>query len=68
MLLTPCTFLQSIYQPTYALHKIHSEANIKLLHVSASWCHHQGIIQNKGVQDQHSNLGTVSTLYGIRKF
>ena len=36
----------------YALNKIHSEASIELLHVSALWCHRQGVIQNKAAQGQ----------------
>jgi hypothetical protein len=43
---------QLIHQPTYALNKIHFEASISLLHVSALGCHHQGVIQNKGVRGQ----------------
>jgi len=46
MLLTLCTFLQSLYQPTNALNKIQQTTNhiiqfmasIKLLHVSAPEC------------------------------
>jgi hypothetical protein len=34
------------------MHLIHSEISIKLLHVSAPGCYHQGVIQNKGVQGQ----------------
>jgi hypothetical protein len=45
---------------TYALNKIHSEASIKLLHVSTPGCLHQGTIQNKGVQGQHTNHGILS--------
>jgi hypothetical protein len=51
-----------IYYPNYALNKTHSEASIKLLHVSAPGCHHQGFIQNKEVQAEHANLGIVSPL------
>jgi hypothetical protein len=53
-------FNQSILQPTYALNKVHSEAIIKLLHVLAPGCHHQGVIQNKGVTRPTANLGIVS--------
>jgi hypothetical protein len=42
-----------MHQPNFALNKIHSEASIKLLHVSAPGCHHQGVILNKAVQGQH---------------
>jgi hypothetical protein len=59
MLLIPCTFLQLIREPSYALGKLCSEVNIKLLHVSASGCHRQGIIQSKGLQVQQY-LGVVS--------
>jgi hypothetical protein len=47
MLLLQCVFLQLIHPPNYVLNKIHSEASIKLLHVSAPECHHQGFILNK---------------------
>jgi hypothetical protein len=47
--------LQLTHQPTYALNKMHSEAIIKLRHVSAPGCHHQGVIQSKGVQGQHAH-------------
>jgi hypothetical protein len=66
-LLTPCTFLQLVHQPTYALNKIHSQASIKLLHVLAPWCHHQGVIENKGVQDQQ-HLGIVSSVLKLLKY
>jgi hypothetical protein len=51
-----------VQQPTYAFNKTHSEASIKLLHVSAPECHHQGVILNKGVQGQHAYLGIGSPL------
>ena len=41
---------------TNALNKIHPEACIKFLHVSAPGCHHQGVILNKGVQGQDTYL------------
>jgi hypothetical protein len=41
-----------IYQPNYAPNKMHSEASLKLLHVSASGSHHQGAILNKEIQSQ----------------
>ena len=44
--------LKSTHKPTYAFNKTHSEAIIKLLHISAQGCHHQGFMQNKGVQGQ----------------
>jgi hypothetical protein len=34
----------TINAPNYALNKIHSDTSIKLLHVSAPECHHQGVI------------------------
>ena len=43
-----------------ALNKTHSEAIIKLLHVSAPEWHNKGVIQNKGVIRQTANLGIVS--------
>jgi hypothetical protein len=49
-----------VHQLTYALHKIHSEASIKLLHVSTPGCHHQGVIQNNGTTRTTASLGTVS--------
>jgi hypothetical protein len=39
--------VMNIHQQTYALNKIHSEASMKLSHVSAPGCNHQGDIQNK---------------------
>jgi hypothetical protein len=36
-----------IHQPIYALNKIHSKVSIKLLHVSAPRCHHQGVTWTK---------------------
>jgi hypothetical protein len=45
--------------------KYSEEASIKLLHVSAPWCRHQGVILNKGVQGQHVNLGIVLSDRGI---
>jgi hypothetical protein len=51
------------HQPTYALNKIHSEASIKLLHVSALGCHHQGVTRNKGGQGQKVFLCILATQY-----
>jgi hypothetical protein len=48
-----------IYQPTYALNKTDLQTSIKLLHVSATECHRQGVIQNKAVQGQH-HIGIMS--------
>ena len=62
LLFIPCIFLKLTHQPAYALYKIQLKTSIKLLHVSASGCYHQGVIQNKGVQAQHAKLGTVSPL------
>jgi hypothetical protein len=36
----------------YALNTTHPEACTEPLHVSAPGCHHQGVIQSKGVQGQ----------------
>jgi hypothetical protein len=36
-------FPQFIHQPTYALNKIKFKTSVKLLHVSALGCHHQGV-------------------------
>jgi hypothetical protein len=47
-------------QPTCAFNKIHLEASIELLHVSALGCHHQGVIQNKGVTRPTANQGAPS--------
>jgi hypothetical protein len=33
-------------------------SSFKLLHVSAQWCHLQGIFHNNETQVQHANLGT----------
>jgi hypothetical protein len=52
----------------YALNKIHSEAIIKLLHVSAPGCHHQGFIQNKGVTHPTANVGNESPSLYILEF
>jgi hypothetical protein len=52
-------FIYLIYHPTYALNKTHSEAIIKLLHVSAPRCHHQEVIQNKVESRPTANVGTV---------
>jgi hypothetical protein len=60
MLFIPCAFLQVIHQPTYALNKVHLRISIKLLHVSAPGCHHQGIIQNKRVQAPAASVGIVT--------
>jgi hypothetical protein len=60
-----CLFLLLIHQSTYSLNKIYSEASIKLLHVSASGCHHQGVTQNKAVQGQHAYRGLYSTCSGV---
>jgi hypothetical protein len=57
-----------MHQPNYAFNKIHSEASIKLLHVSAPGCHYQGVIQNKGVQGQHANLAIVSPFLKLLKY
>ena len=55
MLFIPCVFLQSRNQQTYAFNIAHSEAIIKLVHVSAPGCHHQGVTQNKGVTRPTAN-------------
>jgi hypothetical protein len=55
MLLKPCTFLQSIYQPTCALH-IQFMTKIILLCVLATGCHPQAVLYNKGRQVHCSNL------------
>jgi len=47
MLLKLYTFLQSIYQPTCALH-IQFMTKIILLHVLAMGCHRQAALYNKG--------------------
>jgi len=60
MLLTLCTFLQLIYQPTNAPNDIQFKTSIKLLHVSARGCHPLDIFQIKGIQDQHTDVGILS--------
>jgi hypothetical protein len=57
-----------MHAPTYAVNEIHSEASIKLVRVSAPGCHHQGIIQNKGVQGQHTSLSFVSRVWKLLKY
>jgi hypothetical protein len=54
MLPTPFVFLPLTHRPDYACNKTHSEASMQLLHVSALGCHHQGALQNKGIQGQHA--------------
>jgi hypothetical protein len=51
-----------MYEPTQALNKIHSKAIIKLLHVLALGCHHQGVIQNRGVTRPIANIRIVPSL------
>jgi hypothetical protein len=46
----------------YALNKIHSEASLKLLHISAQGCHHQGVIPNKDVKGQQPYIVIVLPL------
>jgi len=70
MLLIPCIFIHSLYQPTNTLYKIQFVTSIKLLHVSAPECHPQGFYLNKEIQVQHTNLITDrprSRLYQIIK-
>jgi hypothetical protein len=62
---TTCSFAQTsvldlIHQATYAFNKIYLRTSIELLHFWAPGCHHQGVIQNKGVQGQHANPGIAS--------
>jgi hypothetical protein len=45
---------------------IHEQVK-KLLHVSAPGCHHQGFIQNKGVQAQNASVGNYVALIGMIK-
>jgi hypothetical protein len=68
MLFIPIVFLQLIQQPTHSFNTTHSRTSIKLLHVSASGRHHQGVIQNKAVQAQYANLGIVSPLLELLKY
>ena len=60
MLLTLCTFLQSIHQPTNARNGIQFKTSIKLLNVSARGCHPLDIFQIKGIQAQHTDVGISS--------
>jgi hypothetical protein len=61
MLLTLHTFLHSLYHPTNTLNTIQMiqfMTSIKLIHISASECHPQGVYYEKVIQVQHANLGT----------
>ena len=52
---TPCIFLQLIHGPTNAFTKLQFITSIKLLHVSAPWCHRQGVLE-QGIQTQHVSV------------
>jgi hypothetical protein len=45
---------------TNALNKIQFMTSIGLLHVSAAGCHPGEVFKNKGINEQHANLGTPS--------
>jgi len=60
MLLTMCTFLQSIHQPANAFNDIRFKTSMNLLHVSARGCHPLDIFQIKGIQALHTDVGISS--------
>ena len=55
MLLVPCLFLPSIYQPTKALNITQIVANTKFLHVVAQGCYLQVVFYNRGVKTRHTS-------------
>jgi hypothetical protein len=63
----PC-YHQSIQRPSNVPNKTQFIARIKLLHVSASGCHPQGVFQIKGILGQHVRLGTASSLLKRLKY